>query len=219
MIWLIGAIILVIPISFIFLWIKADVNVIVRNDSDFQGVDLKISSRFYKLDRSFDCTDPHLNLFEMILFFAFQERQRYTSMVKASQEDPSLPKPTFLPKIVGSLLQNSQIFTLLSFTVIEKMEWFSVIGGQDPCDAAIKSGITWGIKGSLLGWLSVHCKIDYLKAYVQPNFANPEYTSNFRCILKMRLVHIIIIELFVIVLKVRWWIDGFRAANPAQSSY
>lgn len=218
MTWLIGVIILMIAISFLFIYIKAELIVYLRDDSDWQGIKIKIISRFYNLDHTFDYNDPHLNLMEVILESAYEARQRYLFLEKLSVSQPEAARKLFVPRIIRSFLESQKVLTFLSFTTFDKIEWFSIVGGQDPCDAAMKTGVLWGFKGSLLGWLSCHCKVDNVKANIQPNFSNPDYSSHIKCILKMRLVHIITIESLVIALKVRWWINGFRA-NPAQSSY
>lgn len=218
MTWLIGAAVLLLAILFLCLHIKAEISIVLRDDRDWQGIVLKITSRFYKMDHSYECTDPHLNLLEVILFSAYEARRRYLAMEKMSRSDPGMSSKIFLPRVIRSLLKRRRLIALLNFTTFDKLEWVSIVGGNDAHDAAIRSGVLWGIKGSMLGWLKTHSKIDNSKVFVRPNFSNPDYKSSFKCILKMRLVHIIIIGSFVIALKVRWCINGFRT-NPAQSPY
>jgi hypothetical protein len=219
--WILVIVFLLIIIC-LSLYIKAEIILQVSEDEYFQGISLRINSRFYKANRQYDYTDPKLRLLESILISAVQNRNSDTGRQIAS---PGI-HDVFIQALKGfpvrSLFELSRgnygiIKKILRYTIVEDLEWKSTVGSKDALFTALITGMCWSLKGILIGILSSRCSLRHLSMDVKPDFVNPAFLSNFRCILKIRLVHIMIIEIYAIVIKVRWCINGFtaRTAEPS----
>jgi hypothetical protein len=220
--WILVIMFLLIIIS-LSLYVKAEIILTVREDEFFQGILLRINSRFYKLNRQYDYTDPKLRLLESILISAALHRKSDAGQKTASPGIHDVFIQAFKGFPVGSLFELSKgntrvIKTILRYTIVENLEWKSTVGSKDALFTALSTGMCWTLKGILIGTLSSRCSLRHLSMDVKPDFVNPAFLSNFRCILKIRLVHIIIIEIYAIVIKVRWCINGFTA-RTAESSH
>lgn len=201
------------------LYIKAEIFVKVREDDSYQGISLQINSRFYKVNHQYDYTDPKLRLLESILVSAFEHRQSDT--VKPTDTHEVIMQ-AFKGIPIRSLFRfcsgnYHMIIMVLRYIVVEKLEWISTVGSKDALYTALSTGMCWTLKGILIGALSSRCSLKHLWLDVRPDFANPAFLSSFTCILKMRLVHIMIIVIYAIVIKVRWCMNGFtaRTAEPS----
>lgn len=94
----------------------------------------------------------------------------------------------------------------LSYVHIEKLKWSTVFGIENPAYTALAVGGLWILKGNVLSSL---CRLTGVKkAYVkiQPDFISENKNSEFFCIAKTAIVHIIIIVTCVIYSKIR----GFK---------
>ncbi len=218
----IGGIALILGISLLFIYIKVEVRVSVREDESYKGVNFKIHSLFYQFTRELDYSDPHLRLLESLLISAFGKIKK-----------PSRPAVTILPEnkkyisffrnhplkyMALCALQDGQVMTFgLKYLLVENLEWKSVVGSKDAMRTALDTGICWAMKGAAIGVLSSRCKLDRLFLDVKPDFMRPAFNSTLTCILKMRTVHIIIIEMFILAKKVRWCIDGLRTRTGARA--
>jgi hypothetical protein len=218
-IWVIGFVLIIICLS---LYIKAEIILEVREDEFFQGMSLQINSRFYKVDRQYDYTDPKLRLLESILVSAIEHRKSDTDQQIMSPGMQEVFRQLFKGFPVRSFFElsraNSHILkNVLRYTIVEKLEWISTVGSKDAFYTALSTGMCWTLKGILIGALSSRCSLRRLLVDVRPDFANPAFLSRFSCILKMRMVHIIIIEIYAIAKKVRWCINGFTARTTEPS--
>lgn len=102
--------------------------------------------------------------------------------------------------------------------VVEKLDWKSYIGVGDAMITALSTGSLWAVKGMLTGFLSSRARLLELSLIVEPDFNNEKLVSHINCILKMRIVHIILIALFFRVLIVRGYINGWTTGKT-NSSY
>jgi len=209
--WL-GGIILFLVISFLLLYIKAEIIIVIREDESCQGFQVQIHSLFYQINRCYNYTDPQLRLLESILLVAIEKRQtdHQTPTISSDKAEDFIQRLKGFPsRNIGRLtMENRDIFVIvLRYIIVEELEWVSTVGSQDALHTALNTGLCWALKGSIMGVLNV-----------KPDFSNPHFLSNFRCILKMRTVHIIIVEAYASVIKVRWCINGF-AAGTTQSSH
>ncbi len=218
-IWVMGFLLITIGLS---LYIKAEITLKVREDESFQGVSLQINSRFYKVTRQYDYTDPKLRLLESILISAIEHHQSDSIQKTASAGTQEVIMQAFKGFPIRSLFElctgNSRMFIIvLRYTVVEKLEWISTVGSKDALYTALSTGMCWTIKGIVIGALSSRCSLRHLCLDVRPDFVNPAFLSSFTCILKMRLVHIMIIEIYAIVIKVRWCMNGFTTGTAEPS--
>jgi hypothetical protein len=203
------------------LYVKAEIILKVKEDESYQGMSMQIHSRFYNVNRQYDYTDPKLRLLESILIYAIQDQKADATHQNASPRIKEIMQACkgFPVRSLFELCRgNSDIINmLLRHTIVEKLEWISTVGSKDALFTALSTGLCWTLKGLLIGLLSSRCSLRQLLLDVRPDFANPAFLSSFRCILKMRLVHIIIIEIYAIVKKVRWCINGFTARTTEPS--
>lgn len=220
-IWIIGFLLIAICLS---LYIKAEIILKVREDESYQGISLQINSRFYKVNRQYDYTDPKLRLLESILISAIEHHKSKSDTVRQTAP-PGIQEvimQAFKGFPVRSIFELSRgnfyiLNTALRYMIVDRLEWISTVGSKDALYTALSTGMCWTLKGILIGVLSSRCSLRHLLVDVRPDFANPVFLSSFTCILKMRLVHIMIIEIYAIVIKVRWCMNGFtaRTAEPS----
>ena len=220
--WLWG-IILFLIISFLLLYIRAEITIVIREDESCQGFEVHIHSLFYKMSRYYNYTDPQLRLLESILMTAIEKRpnDHQTPTVSADKIEAFIQSLKGFPlRNIGRLtIENRDIFAIvLRYIIVDELKWISTVGSQDALYTALNTGLCWALKGSIIGVLSSQCKLGKIMLDVKPDFSTPHFLSNFRCILKMRTVHIIIVEAYASVIKVRWCINGF-AAGTTQSSH
>jgi len=210
-------------IIFLSLYIKAKVMVRIREDKSFQGISLEINSRFYKTKRQYDYTDPNFRLIESILISAIEDRKDNTKIQTACsgnyEEFLGILRGFPIKSMARISMENYQtLSTVLKYTVVEKLEWISTVGSKDALITALSTGVCWAFKGTLIGVLSSKCRLRHINLDVKPDFTTPAFLSTFTCILKIRMVHIIIIETHAIAIKVRWCMNG-SAARTAESSH
>jgi len=216
-VWIWGIVLLLI-IFCLSLYIKVTVTVIIREDESFQGVSFKIHSRFYKLKRQFDFTDPHLRLIESILLSAISKidipPRNPTTFLPEDEEYLSIFRGHPIKYIALRALEDGKVLNFgLKYLIVDNLEWKSVVGTQDALHTALGTGACWALKGAIIGVLSSRCRLGRLVLDVRPDFMTPAFFSRLTCILKIRTVHIIIIEVFIIATKVRWCIDGDRTGT------
>jgi hypothetical protein len=107
----------------------------------------------------------------------------------------------------------------LGYAVIERIIWKSRVGGKDAMWAALHTGAMWAVKGIIITCLANISCLKKVRLAVEPDYLSGGFDSQIDCILKMRIVHIITITFYLIVWKVRWWINGFAANTRQQPSY
>ncbi len=103
------------------------------------------------------------------------------------------------------------------YLVIERLDWSSSIGLNDAMYTAIGSGGLWALKGMLVGFLSSKSRLQDVNLQVEPDFNGEKVVSRLYCILKMRIVHIILITFYFLVLIVRGYFNGFTARKAEPS--
>ncbi|MDD4801405.1 MAG: DUF2953 domain-containing protein [Syntrophomonas sp.] len=198
------------------LYVKAEIILKVREDEIFQGISLQVNSRLYKADRNYDYTDSNLRLLESILISAVWQNKTNKNKPSASpdllevlwQASKGFPIRSLFELCRGN---SDLIIMTLRYIVVEKLDWISTVGSKDALHTALGTGMCWTLKGIIIGILSSRCSLAGLRLDVKADFDNPSFLSSFTCILKMRLVHIIIIEIYAIIIKVRWCLNGFSA--------
>lgn len=117
------------------------------------------------------------------------------------------------------LLNYTPVFNLTAnHTIIEKIEWKTRIGTDDAMYTAVITGLIWTVKGAVIGKISKKSQLQSLNINVQPDFNKAAITSKLICILKMRIVHIIIIATYAFVLKVRRYIIGYGTRKTTAKS-
>jgi len=156
------------------------------------NLSLKVTSRFYDLQRSLSLQD----------LYSLGEKHYKKEKHMLSWQDYLLLGDIFLKHLV-----------------VEKFEWKSCIGMSNAMYTALCVGSVWAVKGMFTGFLSSRTTIKILSLDVKPDFDNEILVSHINCILKMRIVHIIHTTLFFLLLIVRRYIYGWTTTRKNKSSY
>lgn len=197
-------------------WIEIE----LQEDQQFQGIQLRTRLPLYSFEQIYDYSDPKLNLLEAMLLDRLDKG--FNGKVTF---DIGVLKRLFksISRIRMASAWEKQSYALfkklLNYTVIKELQWESSVGGRDAMAAALHTGLLWAFKGTLLAFISHHSRLEQVKLAVEPDFKNCTIFSRIRCILKIRTVHIITIGVYIIVLKVRWWMNGYTARAAEQPSH
>lgn len=221
MLFYVVAIILGCLVSLSFFYAQGNIIVELFEQDHLQGIKLDIKIPFYRKKEEYDFSDPKLRLLEAMLV------DRMTSGSSADQSGFNLATLKAVGQKIAAFLHTPPLekthfdilIKALSFTVVEKLEWKTTAGGHDAMYAALRTGCFWALQSWVVVFISTHCRLNRLQLAVEPDFANNIFISNFACILKMRIVHIIIIVLYILAWKVRWWIDGLSTDPTEQPSH
>ncbi len=204
------------------LYIRIEIILRIQENDTYQGISLLVDSRFYKAHKKYDYTDPNLRLFESLLIAAIEHYQAGKDHPPEPPDLMGIIKQIVIGFPIRSLYELSRgtdmVKTLIEHVIVEKLEWVSLVGGKDALYTALGTGMCWSVKGMLISFLGSQCNLHRILLDVKPDFANPGFSSNFKCILKIRLVHIIIIETHAIAIKVRWCMNG-NTAGAAEPSH
>ncbi len=201
----------------LFSYVTFRIEIIVTDSDRFQGVQIRFGLPFYRFEQIYDYTDPRLKFFEALLVDRWNKSvgQKRDWTWKNVKDIFKISKQIHL--LSDWEQQTFYIFkTALVYTVIEKMIWKSRVGGGDAMLAALHTGLMWTIKGLTIIFLGNISRLKKVQIAVEPDYLSAEFESQIDCILKMRIVHIIIITFYLIVWKVRWWINGFAASTRRQ---
>lgn len=98
-----------------------------------------------------------------------------------------------------------QVARVLKWLTVDKLEWNTRAGSEDAMNTALITGLFWSVKGTVIGVVSSLTRLQKLTINVEPDFARPGVSSYLICILRIRMVHIILI---VLALKVRGYLNG-----------
>jgi hypothetical protein len=105
---------------------------------------------------------------------------------------------------------------ILGSILVKKLEWNSIIGFDNAMYTAIGVGSLWALKGNLLSFLSAVTHLETCFVHIQPDYSNSTISSQICCILKIRMVHIILIGVYAFGLNVRgYWRGISRKAKPS----
>lgn len=82
--------------------------------------------------------------------------------------------------------------------------WETHIGMEDAADTAVASGSMWAFKGTVTGWLSHLIRLQHRPdIQVHTHFHAPQFTTEFRCIAKIRFGHAMIAGVILLVRMVK----------------
>lgn len=76
---------------------------------------------------------------------------------------------------------------------LEKLNWHTAIGTGDAAETGVLTGAGWGIKSTILGFVSQYITLRSIpNIHVQPHFQETKVESEFLCMIRFRIGHIII---------------------------
>ncbi len=207
-------------IMVLFIYRKYSIEIELQESKQFQGIQLRARLPLYTFEQIYDYSDPKLHLLEAMLI----DRLDKGFSGKVAFDWGVLKR--FLKSVSRIKLVSdweSQSFFMLkkvlAVTVIEKLQWESSIGGRDAMLTALHTGVFWAFKGMVVSFISHNSKLEQVKLTVEPDFQTTSFFSKISCILKIRIVHIITIAIYIIVWKVRWWVNGYTARASEQPSH
>lgn len=207
-------------IMVLFTYRKYSIEIELQESKQFQGIQMRAHLPLYTFEQIYDYSDPKLHLLEAMLIDrldkGFSGKVAFDwGMIKRFLISVSRIKLVSDWEIQSFFLLKK----LLAFTVIEKLQWESSVGGDDAMFAALHTGAFWAFKGMVLAFISHNSKVEQIKVSVKTDFQTSSYFSKISCILKIRIVHIITIAIYIIVWKVRWWVNGYTARATEQPSH
>ncbi len=221
--------ILLLLIVFICLLIVIEIKMEIREDNDVQESCLNLVVRIKKqqilsIYKEIQI-DPQLGMMFSCLAELWERRQRRAQEkpaedIKKNNKCKVLFGLKCLP-IYMSIWRDlyKLVNKTLHYITIDELAWKTTTGHENAAKTALNTGILWMLKGNVLGPLSRKCKLKTVKVNVVPDFGRPAFFTSFTCILKIRIVHIMIIASYAIVIIVRWWINGFPARTKVEPSH
>lgn len=207
-------------IMVLFIYRKYSIEIELQENQQFQGIKLSARLPLYTFEQIYDYSDPQLHLLECMLL----DRLDKGFSGKVALDWGVLKR--FLKSVsrikLSSDWERQSFFVfkkVLAYTVVEKLQWESTVGGRDAMFTALDTGIFWAIKGMVVAYVSHNSKLEQVQLTVEPDFQKPIFFSRINCILKMRIVHIITIVIYILVWKVRWWVNGYTAKSSQQPAH
>ncbi|HZJ84631.1 MAG TPA: DUF2953 domain-containing protein [Syntrophomonadaceae bacterium] len=94
------------------------------------------------------------------------------------------------------------IINYLQYANLRELEWKSYIGLDDAARTGFFTGVLWAFKGICLSLLRKDRAFSF-QINIYPNFTNTNLSSQLTCILRIRIVHIILIGIAYLFAKVR----------------
>lgn len=187
------------------LYIKVNIRVDFFTSPGNTMLTVKVSSVFKELQKRYPLRD--FNTVLNYLTDTWKKRQE-SKKIKETAPEKSSPNTGIYYRLVNFGAQ---------YLVIERLDWSSGIGLNDAMYTAISSGGLWVVKGMLVGFLSSKSRLQDINLQVEPDFNGEKVVSHLYCILKMRIVHIILIAFYFLVLIVRGYFNGFTARKAEPS--
>lgn len=213
------ALLLLLPLV-LFSSITFRMEIIVADNERFQGIQIRFGLPLYRFEQIYNHSDSRLSFLQTLLLERFEK-----SIGTKKDWNWKRLKSVFLTSKHIHLLSDweQQTFYIfkkaLSYAVIEKITWQSRVGGNNAMWTALHTGMLWALMGLGITFLAQASRLKKVRLAVEPDYFSAEFNSQIDCILKMRIVHIITIAFYLIVWKVRWWLNGFAANTGQQPSY
>jgi hypothetical protein len=196
----IGAGVVLVLLLLSLFYIKVSISLKLVSNSDNTILTMKITSIFKPLQKEYLLHD-----FNTILNYLDNALSKNK---KKPEEEAQLPSGSYY-----------RMFNLATrYLVVEQLDWHSYLGLNDAMYTAVGSGSLWALKGMLIGFLSSKSTLQDINIKVEPEFNEEKLVSQLYCILKMRIVHIILILVYFFFLIVRGFFNGF-ATGKAEPSY
>lgn len=125
----------------------------------------------------------------------------------------------FLNKFSYTISRTTKFHPYLDYSIIDKLTWMSTIGLEEADKTGFYTGSFWAVKGILLSLLTNKFKIKDLQFNINPDFSHQVFSSQFSCILRIKIVHIIRIRLAIFLAKMRGYYCGKRQKAIFKSPY
>ncbi len=111
------------------------------------------------------------------------------------------------------------ISILCKHLYIQEFKWHTIIGTGDAMYTALSFGSMWALKGTLISLFTCLSTAKTVIVDIQPDFDNNRIYSDFHCIFKLRIVHIMLIAIHITWFKIRRYLNGYTAAGKPQPSH
>ncbi|HOQ09601.1 MAG TPA: DUF2953 domain-containing protein [Syntrophomonadaceae bacterium] len=121
-------------------------------------------------------------------------------------------------KIVFTKKMLSVTQRFLRYVHIKELRWYSICGGEDAMETALRTGSLWAAKGIIIGVASSLCRLHHFHIKVEPDFAAQRLWSYWTGIFQVRLVHIMVIGAHICVWMIRGYLNGRTATRTTEQS-
>lgn len=125
----------------------------------------------------------------------------------------------FLNKLSHTIKRSTNFFPYLDYCIIDKLTWLSTIGLEEADKTGFYTGSLWAMKGIFLSLLTSKVKLRDLQLNINPDFSHKVLSSQFSCILRIKIVHIIRIRISLFLARVRGYYRGKRQTKIFKSPY
>lgn len=132
-----------------------------------------------------------ISFIDYFYFFRFYKSYNIRKLIK--QDSKTKKEKKFFNKIKKrkELIFNF-IKSLWKLIRIEKIVWNTKLGANDACLTGIITGILYTFKYSIIGALVNNKEVNYIQTKVEPCFNSYVFQMDFNCIIRCKLVYIII---------------------------
>lgn len=189
--------------------LKVKLLMTVEDSSSRKLIWVQIQSMFYRLEKKYDYNGKDNSLYTALIFSFIEEQIQ-------DNEKTGRKKPDVLYSRIIELNEKRQFFftnkiceKLLDYIIIENINWATACGSHNAMCTALNTGFIWSLKGIIIAYLSSKTHLENINLKVEPDFSKICFFSEFNCILKIRIVHIISIIACILLMKLRgvyFWI-------------
>ncbi len=184
----------------------------------FVILNINVQANFHAL---YDSRDGQLRV-QLTVMGRFQSQQTYTAggmqFIMSRLFAPQTPQQSSSIRMpIGQSMKIISIF--LKHLLVRELSWYTVIGTGDAMYTALSTGSMWAVKGILLSYFTSLSTAKKIRVNIQPDFDSQRIYSDLTCIFKLRLVHIMLIAIYIIGFKIRRYINGYRASGKPQPSH
>lgn len=102
---------------------------------------------------------------------------------------------------------------VLARTVCTEISWVTRVGLGDAADTAVTTGVVWGLKTSLLGFLFRYIRLEAKPVLsVQPQFNRMQFSTEGTCVLKIKVLYALyaVFMLLYRILRVKGGLKTWR---------
>lgn len=149
-----------------------------------------------------DLDKLNINYSKLWAWISRQKEQEYKSEIEESPDKKLLRSGFF--QFHGKIHNYYKVLRVaIRYIIIDKFSWRTRVGLDDAMYTALAAGSIWAFKGSLLSFLSTRKQLKLFTIEVQPDFSSQILTTHLNCILKVRIGHIILVDIFLLVHRFR----------------
>lgn len=156
-------------------------------------------------------------IFKYNLNFDFKEKFSFIDEINKNKDDENNNDKDKLDKLLNKICKFYNYKPLLYYisdkAKIKKIIWHTKIGFQDAALTAYITGIFWTIKSIIISFLSSKMYTESIDIDILPKYNNKEFEIYFNCIIRIKLVNIIIAGIKKSKIIKKGCVLGVRSSN------